>query len=124
MYTVCLFSLVINAVLIVDVQQFVFDPADLLGRLLSSLVMQTVFLIKLSQAHHGLFTHTPLQKEGVVNILKKEMIKLGYENHRKGDNLVFVTNKILTRCTLMWICCDFRMRMTRTDLKDKLLHFM
>lgn len=109
MYTVCLFSLVINAVLIVDVQQFVFDPADLLGRLLSGLVMQTVFLIKLSQAHHGLFTHTPLQKEGNVNILTREMIKLGYENHRKGDNLVFVINKILAHCTLMWICCDFRM---------------
>lgn len=52
--------LVVNAVLIVDVQQFVFDPADLLGRLLPGLVMQTVFLIKLSQAHHGLLTHTPL----------------------------------------------------------------
>ncbi len=27
-------------------------------------MVQTVFLIKLSQAHHGLLTHTPLQEEG------------------------------------------------------------
>lgn len=59
-----MFSLVVDAVLVVDVQQFVFDPADLLGRLFSSLVVQTVFLVKLSQAHHGLLTHTPLQQEG------------------------------------------------------------
>lgn len=58
-----MFSLVVNAVLIVDVQQFVFDPADLLGRLFPSLVVQTVFLIKLSQAHHGLLAHTPLERE-------------------------------------------------------------
>lgn len=57
-------SLVVNAVLIVDVQQFVFDPADLQRRLFPGLVVQTVFLIKLSQAHHGLFTHTPLQERG------------------------------------------------------------
>lgn len=60
---VCIFSLIVNAVLIVDVQQFVFDPADLLGRLFPRLMVQTVFLIKLSQAHHGLLTHTPLQRE-------------------------------------------------------------
>lgn len=59
-------SLVVDAVLIVDVQQFVFDPADLLGRLLSSLVVQTVLLVKLSQAYHGLLTHTPLHKEFVM----------------------------------------------------------
>lgn len=57
----CMLSLVINAVLVVDVQQFVFDPADLLGRLFPSLVVQTVFLIQLSQTHHGFFTHTPLE---------------------------------------------------------------
>ncbi len=57
----CVHSLVIDAVLIIDVQQFVFDPTDLLRRLFPSLMVQTVFLIKLSQAHHGLLTHTPLQ---------------------------------------------------------------
>ena len=57
----CEFSLVIDAVLIVDVQQLVFDPADLQGGLLPGLMVQTVFLKKLSQAHHGLLTHTPLQ---------------------------------------------------------------
>ena len=56
----CEFSLVIDAVLIVDVQQLVFDPADLQGGLLPGLMVQTVFLKKLSQAHHGLLTHTPL----------------------------------------------------------------
>lgn len=60
---ICKHSLVINAVLIVDVQQLVFDPTDLLGRLFPSLVVQAVFLIKLSQAHHGLLTHTPLKRE-------------------------------------------------------------
>lgn len=54
--------LVVDAVLVVDVQQFVFDPADLLGRLFTSLVVQTVFLIQLSQTHHGLLTHSPLQR--------------------------------------------------------------
>lgn len=56
------YLLVINAVLIVDVQQFVFDPADLLGRLFPSLVVQAVFLIKLSQTHHGLLPHSPLAR--------------------------------------------------------------
>lgn len=56
------YLLVIDAVLIVDVQQFVFDPADLLGRLFPSLVVQTVFFIKLSQTHHGFFTHSPLER--------------------------------------------------------------
>lgn len=56
-------SLVIDAVLIVDVQQFVLDPGDLLGRLLPGLMVQAVFFIKLSQAHHGLLTHTPLPEE-------------------------------------------------------------
>lgn len=56
-------SLVVNAVLIVDVQKFVFDPADLLGRLFAGLMVQTVLLIKLSQAHHGFLTYTPLYRE-------------------------------------------------------------
>lgn len=57
-----MFSLVVNAVLIVYVKQLVFNPADLSCRLLPRLVVQTVFLIKLSQAHHSLLTHTPLQR--------------------------------------------------------------
>lgn len=61
------YLLVIDAVLIVDVQQFVFDPADLLGRLFPSLVVQTVFLIKLSQTHHGLLTHSPLGRSESTN---------------------------------------------------------
>lgn len=55
-------SLVINAVLVVDVQQFVFDPADLLGWLFTGLVMQTILFIQLSQTHHSLLAHTPLQR--------------------------------------------------------------
>lgn len=71
-----MFSLVVDAVLVVDVQQFVFDPADLLGRLFSSLVVQTVFLVKLSQAHHGLLTHTPLQQEGGKEKRKRLKMKI------------------------------------------------
>lgn len=58
-----MFSLVINAVLIVYVQQLVFNPADLCSRVFPCLVVQTVFLVKLSQAHHGLFTYTPLYRK-------------------------------------------------------------
>lgn len=56
-------SLVINAVLIVDMQQLVFDPADLQSGFFPSLMVQAIFFIKLSQAHHGFLTHTPLQSE-------------------------------------------------------------
>lgn len=45
---ICVYPLVINAVLIVDVEQFVFNPTDLLGWFFTSLMVQTVFLIKLS----------------------------------------------------------------------------
>lgn len=73
--SLCKHSLVVNAVLVVDVQQFVFDPADLQGRLFASLVVQTVLLIQLSQTHHGLLTHTPLQgmKDSKSNIHAKEV---------------------------------------------------
>lgn len=52
--------LVVDAVLVVDVEQLVLDPADLLGRLLAGLVVQAVLLIQLGQAHHGLLAHPPL----------------------------------------------------------------
>lgn len=80
------YSLVIDAVLIVDVQQFVFDPADLLGWLFSSLVVQTVFLIKLSQTHHGLLTYSPL----------------GYEKAQKSNKIEGSSITILQEWRMSW----------------------
>lgn len=54
-------SLVINAVLIVDMQQLVLYPADFLRGFLSCFPMKTVFLIELSQTHHGFFSYSPLE---------------------------------------------------------------
>lgn len=56
-------SLVVDAVLIVDVQKFVLYPADFLCSFLSCLTMKTVFLIKLSKTHHGFFSYSPLEKQ-------------------------------------------------------------
>ena len=53
-------SLVIDAVLVVDVEQLVLDPGDLLGRLLAGLVVQAVLLVELGQPHHGLLADAPL----------------------------------------------------------------
>lgn len=55
-------SLVINAILVIDVQKFVLYPADFLCSFLSCFTMKTVFLIKLSQTHHSFFSHSPLEK--------------------------------------------------------------
>lgn len=52
---------VVNAVLVVDVQQLVLDPGDLLGRLLAPLSLQRILLVDLGQAHHGLLTDPPLR---------------------------------------------------------------
>lgn len=78
--------LVIDAVLVVDVQQFVFDPADLLGRLFTSLVMQTILFIQLSQTHHGLLTHTPLQR----STRKKPQMKIFTINLKKYVYLLLI----------------------------------
>ena len=53
-------SLVIDAVLVVDVEQLVLDPGDLLGRLLAGLVVQAVLLVELGLPHHGLLADAPL----------------------------------------------------------------
>lgn len=70
-----MFLLVINAVLIINVKQLVFDPADFLSVFLPCLMMETVFLIKLSQAHHGLLTYTPLWEK---------------RKHRLGEEMLFL----------------------------------
>lgn len=55
-------SLVVDAILIIDVKKFVLYPADFLCSFLSCFTMKTVFLIKLSQTHHGFFSYSPLEK--------------------------------------------------------------
>lgn len=53
---------VIDAVLVVDVEQLVFDPGNLFGGLPPALSLQRVLLVDGCQAHHGLLTYTPLME--------------------------------------------------------------
>lgn len=52
---------VVNTVLVVDVEQLVFDPGDLFGGLPPALPLQRVLPVDGRQAHHGLLPYTPLK---------------------------------------------------------------
>lgn len=54
---------VINAVLVVDMEELVFNPGDLFRGLPPSFSLQWILSVDWRQAHHGLLTHTPLMTE-------------------------------------------------------------
>jgi len=54
---------VVDAVLVVDMEQLVFYPGNLLRGLPPPLCLQRVLPVDRCQAHHGLLTHTPLMEE-------------------------------------------------------------
>lgn len=51
---------VVNAVLVIDMEQLVFDPGNLLRSLPASLSLQRVLSVDGCQAHHGFLTYPPL----------------------------------------------------------------
>lgn len=54
---------VINAVLVVDMEELVFNPGDLFRGLPPSFSLQWILSVDWCQAHHGLLTHTPLMTD-------------------------------------------------------------